>query len=514
MSSEITKAIKQICEDKGLSYEAVLETVESAMASAYRKDFGEKNQNLKVEFNPETAGLRVFDVKTVVADELFEEYEKELEERAKAREEAERLAAEGKIEEKIETAKKEEDLSSEASAEGEEKLRFSPKLHISLSDAKKIKKTSKINDVITTKLEIPAEFGRMAAQTAKQVITQRLREAERDTVFNEFKEKEHTLINGVVQRKEGRVVLIDLGRTTGVIPPDGQVPTERYNPGSRIKVYISSVDMGTKGPEITVSRAHPEVVRNLFIAEIPEITEGVVEIHSIAREAGSRTKIAVSSKEENVDPVGSCIGQRGTRIQTIINELNGEKIDIVEYSEDAEKFILNALSPAKVQKIKLNEKEKTAIAFVASDQLSLAIGKGGQNVRLAARLTGWKITIEELTEKKSKKEGEEDEDKNKEIDTKKSGANKKKPKKETKEEAKEEKVEGEDARPEQEKPTNTETKKQKKTKTEKQTDENETKKIETKAEEKPAETPETPEIPPARAESSELAPIPEPASEE
>lgn len=419
MSSEIVKAIKQICEEKGLSYESVLETVESALASAYRKDFGEKNQNLKVEFNPETAGLRVFDVKNVVSNELFEEYEKEMEERAKAREEEEKLIAENPnyLKEKeeaeaiaTEEAKKqetkEEDSLSEASEEDEEKLRFNPKLHISLSEAKKIKKTAKIDDVITTELEIPSEFGRMAAQTAKQVITQRLREAERDTVFSEFKDKEHKLINGIVQRKEGRVVLVDLGRITGIIPPEGQAPNERYNPGDRIKVYVSSVDMGTRGPEITISRTHPEMIRNLFTSEIPEIAEGIVKIHSIAREAGARTKIAVSTGEENVDPVGSCIGQRGTRIQTIINELGGEKIDIVEYNEDPEKFIINALSPAKIQKIKLIETddEKSAVAYVTPEQLSLAIGRGGQNVRLAARLTGWKITVEGVGGEKIKTE--------------------------------------------------------------------------------------------------------------
>ncbi|MEA3272390.1 MAG: NusA N-terminal domain-containing protein, partial [Patescibacteria group bacterium] len=273
MSSPIEQAIKQICEEKGLAYKAVLETIESALASAYRKDFGEKNQNLKVEFNPETAGLRVFDVKTVVENKLFEEYEKELEERAKAREEAEAQTAdlssgalakeEGKEEEKPANAKTQNEQKhkkNEKDEEEEEKPRFSPKLHIPLSEAKKLKKTAKIDDVITTELEIPSEFGRMAAQTAKQVITQRLREAERNNVYNEFKEKEQELINGIVQRREGRVILIDLGRITGVIPPDGQIQSEKYNSGDRFKVYVSSVEMGTKGPEITVSRSHPEMV--------------------------------------------------------------------------------------------------------------------------------------------------------------------------------------------------------------------------------------------------------------
>lgn len=389
MSSPIMQAIKQICEEKNLSYESVLETVESAMSSAFRKDFGEKNQNLKAEFDPETGALRVFDIKTVVTDELFEEYQKEVEERAKLREQME---AEG-----VTVPPAREDREEIIPAEGEEeKPRFNPKLNISLTDAKKIKKSAKIDEVLKIELEVPGEFGRMAAQTAKQVITQRLREAERENIFAEFKDKEHQLLVGIVQRREGRVVLVDLGKTTAVIPPEGQVQTERYNPGDRIKVFVESVSIGTRGPEITISRSHPELVRKLFLAEIPEIAEGVVEINSVAREAGSRTKIAVSSKEQNVDPVGSCIGQRGTRIQTIINEIGGEKIDIVLYSENAEKFIGSALSPAKTQKIELDNETKIAKAFVAADQLSLAIGRGGQNVRLAARLTGWTITIEEI----------------------------------------------------------------------------------------------------------------------
>jgi N utilization substance protein A len=396
------QAIKQICEEKNLSYESVLETVESALASAYRKDFGEKNQNLKAEFDPETGALRVFDIKTVVSDELFEEYQKEMEERAKLREQME---AEGVA---VPLAKEEKEEIVPAEGE-EEKPRFSPKLNISLSEAKKIKKSAKLDEVLKTELEVPGEFGRMAAQTAKQVITQRLREAERENVFAEFKDKEQQVLIGIVQRREGRVVLVDLGKITAVIPPEGQIPTERYNPGDRIKVYVESVTIGSRGPEITISRAHPELVKKLFMSEIPEIAEGAVTINSVAREAGSRTKIAVSSKEENVDPVGSCIGQRGTRIQTIINELGGEKIDIVEYSENVEKFIGNALSPAKIQKINLNQETKLATAHVSSDQLSLAIGRGGQNVRLAARLTGWTITIEEIKAKDIPEETKEKE---------------------------------------------------------------------------------------------------------
>jgi N utilization substance protein A len=264
-----------------------------------------------------------------------------------------------------------------------------------IKDAKKMKKGVEIGEEIRTKLEVPAAFGRMAAQTAKQVIIQKLREAERNKLFNEFKDREGELINATVQRREGRLVLIDLGRATAVMPPDEQIPTERYAPGDRIKVFVTEVRMTTKGPEVVVSRTHPEIVKRLFGLEIPEVASGVVKIHAIAREAGSRSKVAVSSSQENVDPIGSCIGQRGTRIQTVIAELGGEKIDIIQFDEDPMKFIMNALSPAKVTDLMLNEATRTADVIVPEDQLSLAIGRGGQNVRLASRLTNWKINIRE-----------------------------------------------------------------------------------------------------------------------
>jgi len=419
--SELTQAIKQICEEKNVPYDSVIKTIEAALAVAYRKDFGEKNQNIVAEFNPETGGARVFDAKEVVADEL--------EEKALERKE---LKEKG---EEIEEPK-------------EDELRFDPKKHLSLSAAQKIKKGAKIGDEIKTELFPPASYGRMAAQTAKQVIIQRLREAERDTLYKEYKSKEGEIINGIIQRIEGRMVLVDLGHTTALLPPPEQVVGERYNPGGRIKIYLVSVNETNKGPEIIVSRSHPEMVRRLFTLEVPEISSGSVEIKSIAREAGSRTKIAVVSNQKNIDPVGSCVGQRGTRVQTIISELGGEKIDIVEYSEDPIKFITNALSPAKILNIKINEEDKTAMAEVKEDQLSLAIGKAGQNVRLAARLTGWKIDIvgegqERRGERKDKKlEQEKITDEKKEevkeikkeetIDDKKEGKEKKKIKKVTK----------------------------------------------------------------------------------
>lgn len=395
MASPILQAIKQISDEKGIPTSAVLETIEAALSAAYRKDFGKKNQNVKVEFDPESGAIRAFDIKEVVSDEFVAEA-------LKAEEDA-RLAAEKSAIEGVETPKIEEPPAPKpvapgeviASAEPTEEVKFNPKLHLSLTEARAIKPDAQIGEELRIELEVPGAFGRMAAMTAKQVITQRLREAERSIIFNEYKSKEHEVMNGIVQRREGRVVLVDLGRVTGVMLPDDQMPTEEYRPGERVKVYVVSVQLTVKGPEILVSRTHPEIIRKLFMMEIPEVASGVVVINSIAREAGARAKVAVSSLQENVDPIGASIGQRGSRIQTIIGELGGEKVDIIEYDEDAERFIRNALSPAKIANVTLRPDEKTAVVEVASDQLSLAIGKGGQNVRLAARLTGWKINIVE-----------------------------------------------------------------------------------------------------------------------
>lgn len=385
--SELINAIKQICEEKGLSYETVVETIESALAAAYRKDFGDKNQNVKVEFDPETMKSKVYDVKIIV-DDISEE---ELAEMKRKKEKAEQEAQE----EKLGLKKKAEfEPAPTEYAEGEEeKKRFNPKTEMQISDAKLIKKTAKIGEEVKMKLEIPESYGRMAAQTAKQVIIQRLREAERDMVFGEFKDKENEVITGVVQRREGRVVLVDLGKAVGILPQEEQIYNERYNPGDRLKIFVKAVNLTPKGAEIVLSRTSEEIIKKVFYLEIPEISNGLVELKSVAREAGARSKVAVVAVSDNIDPIGSCVGQRGARIQTIISELGGEKVDIIEYNEDPEKFIANALSPAKIVSIELNEKEKRAVVSVASDQLSLAIGKGGQNVRLAARLSGWKIDI-------------------------------------------------------------------------------------------------------------------------
>jgi N utilization substance protein A len=275
----------------------------------------------------------------------------------------------------------------------EEAIKFNPKNEIILADAKMINKKIIVGEELVTDLEIPADFGRMAAQTAKQVIIQKIREAERETIYNEYKQREGQLVTGVIHRREMVGILVDMGKVTALMPYEEQIKTERYNPGERMKFYLLRVEMTIKGPEIIISRSSPEMIRKLFDSEIPEINSGTIEIMSIAREAGWRSKVAVKSNQENIDPIGSCVGQRGARIQTIISELGGEKIDIIEWDEDPGKFISNALSPAKVLAIDISEKDKSAAVTVNEDQLSLAIGKEGQNVRLAAKLTGWKINV-------------------------------------------------------------------------------------------------------------------------
>ncbi len=387
--SEISSAIKQLCEEKNLDYQSVVSAIELSLAAAYRKDYGERNQNIRVKFDPATGKSEIFDVKTVV-DNLPEE------------EEAEMLRAlydpapkEIKKEEIRPEAPQEEAAHGE---EGEEKKKFNPKTDIQIKEAMILKHDAQIGDEIITDLPIPESYGRMAAQTAKQVIIQKLREMERDMIFGEFKGKEKEVVTGVVQRREGRFVFVDLGKAIGLLPAEEQIYNERYNVGDRIKIFIREVREGHKGPEIILSRRAEEILRKVFYLEIPEIANGLVEIKGVAREAGSRSKVAIYTEAENVDPVGSCVGQRGSRIQTIIAELGGEKIDIIEYSDDPAKFIANALSPAKVLTIDLDEAEHKAIVKVSPDKLSLAIGKNGQNVRLAARLSGWKIDIVEFSE--------------------------------------------------------------------------------------------------------------------
>lgn len=379
MASPLVQAIQQICDEKHIAYEVVMETIEAALAAAYRKDFGLPNQNIKVEFDPETLGIRAFDVKTVVEDqELPSEEELAAIEAAAAERAKQNLPEEPELDE-----------------EGNPIKRFNPKTEMMLSEARRIKSDVELGETLRLEVPVLGSFGRMAAQTAKQVITQKLREAERDNIFGEFKGHEGEIVNATIQRREGRMVLVDLGRTTAIMPPEEQIPNENYQPGMRLKVFIAAVNMTSRGPAVIVSRAHPDIIRQLFQTEIPECAAGSVKVRAVAREAGSRTKVAVSSDDPNVDPIGSCIGQRGTRIQTIISELGGEKIDVILYDEDPVAFITKALAPAKIREVKVDETTNTAEVFADADQLSLAIGKLGQNVRLASRLTAWRINIHE-----------------------------------------------------------------------------------------------------------------------
>jgi N utilization substance protein A len=400
MASQISQAIKAICDEKLLTEEAVLEAVQASLAAAYRKDFGNKNQNIKCEFDPEkydgeTAGIRIFDVKTVVEDmELPDDYFERFDAAHGGKKSETLRGAPGeKREDRKPEPKPEFKDGQPGEGEEEDEFIFNPKTMIMLSDARDLKPDAELEDEIRVELNIPAAFGRMAAQTAKQVIMQKLREAERNVIYQDFKEREGELMNVTIQRREGRIVLIDLGRATGIILPEDQIESERYYAGTRIKAILREVTLTNKGPEIRLSRSSPGLVAALAAQEIPEIANGVVEIKDIAREAGSRTKIAVSTNDDMIDPIGSCIGQRGTRIQTIIRELGGEKVDVVLWSDNTEEYILNSLSPAKAVGIQIKEDEHLAIVQVTADQLSLAIGKGGQNVRLAAKLTGWKITV-------------------------------------------------------------------------------------------------------------------------
>ncbi|MDD3498359.1 MAG: transcription termination factor NusA [Candidatus Moranbacteria bacterium] len=398
-SAEFNSAISQICDEKGIDKEKVIETVEAALAAAYKKDYGKKSQNIRAELEQVSGKIDFYLVKEVVDDSVREIIDFDKAEEGESEKEKKNLKKDNKKKEA-----EEKDLE-------EDKLpRYNPERDILLEDAKKIKKDAKVGDFLETKLETREDYGRVAAQTAKQVIIQRIREAEKDAMYNEYKEKEGEVINGTVQRIEGNNVFIDLGKATGVLFPSEQIRGENYKIGRRVKVYLGKIEADTRGPGIVLSRTHENLVKKLFELEVPEIFAGTVEIKAIAREAGSRTKIAVAANEEGIDPIGSCVGQKGTRVQAVIDELGGEKIDIIEWNENVDKFIASALSPAKVISIKVSEEEKKSSVVVPNDQLSLAIGQKGQNVRLAAKLTGYKIDVlgeesgKKTEEKKGKKE--------------------------------------------------------------------------------------------------------------
>lgn len=398
-------AIKQIAEEKGIPEQNVLETVEAAIAAAYKRDYGKKGQIVRAKLDSETGDIKVSQVHYVV-EGVDEEGNITGQLPLKLMEEkpdfTERLGAERPRPDTGDRvlSRKDDRADSTTDEAGVGVIKFNPEKHILLEDAKKTNRKVKVGDELITELETHTEFGRIAAQTAKQVVIQRLREAERSAVYEEFKKKEGEIVSGVIQRKEGPLVFTDIGKTNGILTAAEQVPGENYRIGSRLRFLILRVDETSRGPVVVLSRSHPDLVYGLFRMEVPEIDSGAVEIKAIAREAGSRTKIAVISKESGVDPIGSLVGQKGVRVQTVINELSGEKIDIILWSDKVAEFIANSFSPAKTLDVKIiDEDRRHALVEVSDDQFSLAIGKRGQNVRLAAKLTGWKIDVRSPKEK-------------------------------------------------------------------------------------------------------------------
>ena len=342
MSSELFDALVILEKEKGISKDVIIEAIEAALISAYKRNFNQA-QNVRVDLNLERGSMRVFARKDVV-DEVYD-----------------------------------------------------PRLEISVEEAQTINPNFQLDDVVEIEVT-PKDFGRIAAQTAKQVVTQRVREAERGVIYSEFSDREEDIMTGIVQRQDSRFIYVSLGKIEALLPQSEQMPNEQYKPHDRIKVYITKVEKTTKGPQIYVSRTHPGLLKRLFEKEVPEIYDGTVELKSVAREAGDRSKISVHSEYTEVDPVGSCVGPKGQRVQAVVNELKGEKIDIVRWSNDPVEFVANALSPSKVVDVIVDENEKATTVIVPDYQLSLAIGKRGQNARLAAKLTGWKIDIKSQSE--------------------------------------------------------------------------------------------------------------------
>lgn len=357
----INLVIDQLSEERGIPRAKMLEAIEGALATAYNREYGKRGQLVRAVFNNETGDVDFFKVKIVVDPN------------------------EVKIED--------EDA---PITPDDERVRYNEEKHIFIDDAKRIKRGAVVGDEIVFPLEKKTDFGRIAAQTAKQVIMQKIREAERASVVEEYGGKEGDIVNGIVQRIERGNLYIDLGRATGIMPYHEQIPGERYRPGERIRAYLFSVEEGMRGVFLRLSRSHPKFLEKLFEMEVPEIASGGVSIKAIAREAGGRSKIAVAATDDRIDPVGSLVGQRGVRVSTVMSELGGERIDIIEWSDNPVQFIEDALSPAHVLSVALNETEKRATVEVSEDQQSLAIGRGGQNVRLAAKLTGWSIDIKSV----------------------------------------------------------------------------------------------------------------------
>ena len=372
---ELKKAIDQIAEEKGIDAAKVLEAMENSIANAYKKEYCEKGEVVRVKFNLKTGDLKFWKVMAVVDETTI------------------RIVEEG---EELPDAEKKFDRRDDAIADfgtAEAVLpRYNPSRHIFLEEAKKDNPNTNLGDELLFSLEVHDDFGRIAAQAAKQVLLQRLREAERFSILEEYQGKIGEIVSGIIQRFDRGSVFVDFGRVTGIMFYNESIPGEHYNVGNRMRFYVLNVQEVTRIPGVILSRSHPKFVSRLFELEVPEINDGTVEIKAISREPGSRTKIAVFSNVEGIDPVGSCVGQRGTRVMTVSNELGQEKIDIIEWSEDDEKFIANSLSPAKVIRVETLPRREARV-FVPDDQLSLAIGKNGQNVRLAAKLTSWKIDV-------------------------------------------------------------------------------------------------------------------------
>lgn len=342
-NKELILALEELEKEKGIKKEYLLESIETALVTAYKRNF-DALENVKVVMDPKTGATHVYSIKEVMEKANDEDTE------------------------------------------------------ISVKEAQKINPDLGEGDTVEIEI-VPRDFGRIAAQTAKQVIIQKLREAERDIIYNEFNDRKGEIVSGLIQKADHNIVVMDLGKLEGVMPPKEQIPTEHYKVNQKIKGYVMDVERGAKGaPQVIVSRSHPDFVRKLLEFEIPEIYEGVIEIKSVSRDPGYRSKVAVYSPDENIDPVGSCVGQKGVRIQNVINELNGEKIDVIEWNEDPSIYIASALLPAQILAVDVKEEEKFAQVIVPDDQLSLAIGKSGQNARLAARLTNWKIDIKSETQ--------------------------------------------------------------------------------------------------------------------
>ncbi len=356
----LNSALDELQQERGISRESVVEALATALAAAYRREYGKRGQIIRASFNPETGDMEFRQAKIVVDDTLV---------------------------------RKEDE---EARDENDHRSRFNPEQHIMLEDAKRIKRDAQLDEEISFPLESREDFGRIAAQAAKQVIMQKVREAERASIIEEYGEREGQIVTGHVQRFERGNLYVDLGRATAILPYDEQIPGERYRQGERVRALLLRVDEGVRGTFIRLSRSHPRFLTKLFETEVPEMASGIVEVKGIVREPGSRAKIAVHSTDDHIDPVGALVGQRGVRVAVVTSELGGEKIDVVEWSEKPEDFVKEALKPAQVLSLELFESENRAVVSVAEDQQSLAIGRGGQNVRLAARLTGWKIDIRSM----------------------------------------------------------------------------------------------------------------------